>query len=142
MRHLEIYCNSWLNPRGGGYSHIWAIRGCAAQQGMVFASLSLEQGLQIRAFLVWNRVYFLPCDSGTQLGLLFCCQNRTANERCCVPARCPTACLLKHAVSDLKVNCVSHFFSLEQGIYFHHFVWNRVAKLCLFSPPPPPCVFG
>ena len=25
------------------------------------------------------------------------------------------------------------FFSLEQGIYFHDFVWNRVAKLRLFS---------
>ena len=25
------------------------------------------------------------------------------------------------------------FFCLGQGIYFHDFVWNRVAKLCLFS---------
>ena len=25
------------------------------------------------------------------------------------------------------------YFSLEQGIYFHDFVWNRVAKLRLFS---------
>ena len=32
---------------GGGYSHIWAIRVCAAQQGMFFASLTLEQGIKI-----------------------------------------------------------------------------------------------
>ena len=41
----------------GGYSHIWAIRVCAAQQGMFFASLTLEQGIKIALFL-WNRVYF------------------------------------------------------------------------------------
>ena len=27
---------------GGGYSHIWAIQVCAAQQGMLFAHLTLE----------------------------------------------------------------------------------------------------
>ena len=43
---------------GGGYSHIWAIRVCAAQQGMVFASLTLEQGIKI-ALSLWNRVYFI-----------------------------------------------------------------------------------
>ena len=42
---------------GGGYSHIWAIRVCAAQQGMFFASLTLEQGIKI-ALSLWNRVYF------------------------------------------------------------------------------------
>ena len=48
--------NSWGGRGGGGYSHIWTIQGFAAQQGMVFASLSLEQGLQI-SISVWNRVY-------------------------------------------------------------------------------------
>ena len=43
---------------GGGYSHIWAIRVCAAQQGMVFASLTLEQGIKI-ALSLWKRVYFI-----------------------------------------------------------------------------------
>ena len=43
---------------GGGYSHIWAIRVSAAQQGMVFASLTLEQGIKI-ALSLWNRVYFI-----------------------------------------------------------------------------------
>ena len=48
-----------LNPRGGGgYSHIWAIRVCAAQQGMSFASLTLEQGIKIALFL-WNRLSFI-----------------------------------------------------------------------------------
>ena len=49
-------------PRGGGggrgYSHIWAIRVCAAQQGMFFGSLTLEQGIKI-ALSLWNRVYFI-----------------------------------------------------------------------------------
>ena len=45
-------------PGGGGYSHIWAIRVCAAQQGMFFASLTLEQGIKI-ALSLWNRVYFI-----------------------------------------------------------------------------------
>ena len=43
---------------GGGYSHIWAIRVCAAQQGMFFDSLTPEQGIKIAPFL-WNRVYFI-----------------------------------------------------------------------------------
>ena len=43
----------------GGNSHIWAIRECAVQQGVVFASLSLEQGPKISVSL-WNRVFFLP----------------------------------------------------------------------------------
>ena len=52
-----------LNPGivrggGGGYSHIWAIRVFAAQQGMFFASLTLEQGIKI-ALSLWNRVYFI-----------------------------------------------------------------------------------
>ena len=46
------------SPGGEGYSHIWAIRVCAAQQGMVFASLTLEQGIKI-ALSLWNRVYFI-----------------------------------------------------------------------------------
>ena len=48
----------WPGGRGV-YSHIWAIRGCAAQQGMVFASLNVEQGLQISVSL-WNRVNLFP----------------------------------------------------------------------------------
>ena len=48
---------------GGGYSHIWAIQVCAAQQGMFFASLTLEQGIKIPLFALslWNRVYFISC---------------------------------------------------------------------------------
>ena len=33
-------------PGGGGYSHIWHIRVCAAEQGMVFQVLSLKQGIE------------------------------------------------------------------------------------------------
>ena len=50
------------NPRGG-YSHIWAIRVCAAQQGMVFASLTLEQGIKITLFSLEQGIFF-RFDSG------------------------------------------------------------------------------
>ena len=46
------------------------VRRCAAQQGMVFASLSLKQGLQI-GVSVWNRVYFLPFRLRNTAGVTF-----------------------------------------------------------------------
>ena len=107
--HGEIWYSSFLGVKrsmcifdpggGGGYSHMWTIRECAAQQGMVFASLSLEQGLQI-SVSVWNRVYFLPFHSGTRSGWLFCCQNRGTDERCCCSRAGTAARSLKRAVSD------------------------------------------
>ena len=121
-----------LPPRGGGglgYSHIWAIWGCAAQQGMVFASLSLEQGLKIRAFLSGTGYTFCHSDPGARSGLLFCGQNRAASERCCCSRLAPAACLLKPAVFRFSGQPHLTFFSLEQGIYFHDFV----TKLRLFS---------
>ena len=33
-------------PGGGGHTHIWPIRVCATEQGMVFKVLSLKQGMQ------------------------------------------------------------------------------------------------
>ena len=36
---------------------MWATWVCAAQQGMLFASLTLEQGIKITLSL-WKRVYF------------------------------------------------------------------------------------
>ena len=54
---MHLICTVAHKSRGG-YSHIWAIRVCAAQQGMVFASLTLEQGIKI-ALSLWNRVYFI-----------------------------------------------------------------------------------
>lgn len=50
-------------------SHIWAWRICAAQQGMLFASLSLKQGIEITLFL-WKRVSF-ALDLTLEQGRLF-----------------------------------------------------------------------
>ena len=36
----------YVSPRGGGHSLIWAIRGRAAGQGMVFWPRCLKQGVQ------------------------------------------------------------------------------------------------
>ena len=48
---------------GGGYSHIQV---CAAQQGMLFASLTLEQGIKKSPFLShWKRVYFTKLGQTT-----------------------------------------------------------------------------
>ena len=44
---LFVYKTPWRGGGGGKLTHIWAIQGCAAQQGIVFASLTLEQGIKI-----------------------------------------------------------------------------------------------
>ena len=49
--------------------NIWAWRVCAAQQGMLFASLSLKRGIEITLFL-WKRVYF-TLDLTLEQGRLF-----------------------------------------------------------------------
>ena len=75
--------NHITSTQGGGergegdYSHMWAvhsIQGCAAPQSMGFASLSLEQGLQI-IISVWNRdnnYYFSPIQTLGLVDFVFC----------------------------------------------------------------------
>lgn len=46
-----------LHPQLEKCSHIWAILAIAAQQGMLFTSLTLEQGIKITPNL-WKREYF------------------------------------------------------------------------------------
>ena len=49
----------------GGYSHVWGIRVCAAQQGMLFTPLTLEQGIKI-TLSHWKRgIFYFKFDSGT-----------------------------------------------------------------------------
>ena len=112
-------------PWGGGWALpycIWPIRGCATQKGMVFASLSLEQGLQI-CISVWNSVYFFWT---LQHGRSYSFAAKIALQmNFAVTVRGPTACLLE---PPIQRSTVSNIF-----IYFHHFVWNRVVKLCLFG---------
>ena len=121
VQHSSNRCiRPWVVVVVGGYSHIWAIRGCATQQGMVF-TLRVGNRVYKSAFMSGTGYTFRHSHSGTRSGWLFCWQNRATNERCCCSRSGSAACLLKHAVSDSKVNRIS--FS----------VWNRVAKLCLFS---------
>ena len=108
-------------------------KGCAAQQGMFFfASLSLEQGLQISISL-WNRVYFLPFRLWNTVGVTF-----LLPESCCKR----TLLLFPLGSRCMFTQTLGFWFegqphltfsSLEQGIYFHDFVKNRIAKMCLFS---------
>ena len=121
-----------MHPPGGGYSHIWTIRGCAAQQGMVFAFLSLEQGLQI-SVSVWNSVYFLPFRLWNTVGMtILLPESRYERALLLFPlgSRC-TFTQTRRFRLDGKLRLT--FFILEQGIYFHNFVWNRVENLRLFS---------
>ena len=73
---------------------------------------------------VWNRVYFLPCDSGTcGRGYFFGARIVLPMNVVAVTRSGPSACLLNHAISESKVNRVSHFS-----------VWNRVnlfSRFCL-----------
>ena len=110
------------------------MRGMHHSTGRGFCLSDCGTGSTNRQFCPEQGIHFAHSDSGTRSGLrlLFSCQNRAAKEHCCCSRLCPAAGLLKHANFDLKVNCVSHFGTL-QGIYYHHFVWNRAAKLCLFS---------
>ena len=90
------------------------------------------QGLQI-SVPVWNRVYFLPFRLWNTVWVTFllpesCCKQMLLlfplGSRCMYTQTCS---------SRFKGQLHLTFFSLEQCICFHDFVWNRVAKLCLFS---------
>ena len=112
--------------RGGGGG--WG-RWCAAQQGVVFAPLSLEQGLQILISL-WNRVLPIPTLENSRVRATFSCQNRAANELIVVvPARVPLHTQARHFQFEGKL----HLTFCNRVLYFQHFVLNMVAKLCLFS---------
>ena len=94
-------------------------------------TLSLEQGLQI-SVSVWNRIYFLPFGLWNTVGVTFLLPESWYKPTLLLlplESRCTftqTHCFWLE--SQLRLT----FFSLEQGIYFHDFVWNRVAKLRLF----------
>ena len=96
---------------------------------MVFASLSLEQGLQI-SISVWNRVNVLSCDSGVWSGYYFAARIALQMNVVAVPT--PVS-LHVYSKTPSPFRRRTAFFSLEQGINFHDFVCNRFAKLCLFS---------
>ena len=112
--------------RGGGYSHIWA-KGDVPLNRVWFLPL-----------WVWNRVYKPAFLSGTGYTLCpyFQLCNTVGARVTLLPARIalqtnivavsthvPLHCILKHGISDSKVNCISHSgtgylfspFCLEQG---------------------------
>ena len=110
----------------GGYSHIWAIRGCATQQGMVFASESGTGSTNQRFCL--------------ELGILFAILTLEHSQGYSFAARIALkmniVAVHSNAVSDSKVNRISYFsvwnrdlfscFCLEQGSKSVSLVWNRV----------------
>ena len=102
----------------GGYSNIWAIQGCAAQQGVVLP------------LWVWNRVHFLPCDSGTWSGLLFCCQNRAANERCCSCSHSASCCMFTQTrCFQFEGQLRFTFFQSVTGYLFSPFCLEQGSKI-------------
>ena len=99
---------------------------------MVFASLRLEQGLKI-SVSVWNRVYFFPFRLWKTIGAtILLPESRCKRTLLLFPlgSRCTFTQTRRFR---LEGQFRLTFFSQEQGIYFQDFVWNRVAKLRLFS---------
>ena len=94
------------------YIHIlWAIRECAAQQGMVFASLSLEHGLQISVSCLGQGILFCHSDSGARSGLAFLLPESRYKRTLLFPLHV----FNRLPVSVSTVNRASQFFSLEPG---------------------------
>ena len=130
-------CGVWAPPGGG--------RGVAGGGGggrgggrgvilpyMVFASLSLGQGLQI-SVSVWNRVYFLEFRLWNTFGVtILLPESRYKRTLLLFPLgyRCMFTQTRRFRLEGQTRLTI---FSLEQGTYFHDFVWNRVAKSRLFS---------
>ena len=50
LRYWIIHCDAAGNGTGGGYSHILAIRVCAAGEGMVFKLFGLVMGMVFKPF--------------------------------------------------------------------------------------------
>ena len=149
---------SFPGGRGGGYSHIWTIWGCSST-GYGFCLSESGTGSTKISVSVWNRVYFLPFRLWNTVRMtILLPESRYKRTLLLFPlgSRC-TFTQTRHfrLEGELRIT----FFSLETGIYFHHFVWNRVGKLRLFSleqgqvirhsaahpilnwgeyPPPPP----
>ena len=125
---------------GGGVLPYMGYTGCASQQGMVFASRILEQGLKISVSVCNRVIHFLPIQLWNTVGvirLLF----SPPESHCCCSRSCPIACLLKHTFSDSKVNRVAklhHLFSLEKGQVPRHSAAHPHSKLREYPPPPPP----
>ena len=113
-----------------GGTSIMCYTGMCRPTGYGFCLSDSETGSKKQRFCLEQGLLFAHSDSGKWLGLrfLFSWQNHTATKNCCCSCLCPAACLLKHTISDLKVNCVSHSGT---GYLFSPFVQNRVAKLCL-----------
>ena len=91
---------------------------------MVFASLSLEQGLQI-SVSIWNRVYFLSFHSILEHGQgdYFAARIVLQMDIVAVLALDPLHVLIiKHSISHSEVSRVSHFS-----------VWNRVSIFTILS---------
>ena len=84
-------------------------------------------------FLVWNRVYFLPFPLWNTVGAtILLTEARYKRTLSLFPlgSRCTFTQTRRFRLEgQLRLT----FSSLEQGIYFHDFVWNNVAKLRLFG---------
>ena len=132
------FTNQWayivqLMPRvRGGVTPIWVIWGCATQQGTVFASLSLEQGLQI-SVSVWNRVYSFPFRLWNTVGVTLLLPESHCKRTlllfllrsCCMFTQ--TRCF------RLEGQLCLTFFSLEQAYLFSQFSLEQGSKIVCLS---------
>ena len=107
---------------GGGVLPFMGIRGCATQQGMVFASLSLEQGLQIRAFLSGTGYTFCHATLEHGRGYFFAARITLQTNVVSFPLG-----VLLHVYSNTP-------FPIRRSTAFRIFsVWNRVSIFTILS---------
>ena len=122
---LQPFWETWKTTSGGRwYFHMWVKQVCVTQQDMLFASLTLEQGIKLNLHLwkmgifyfiltAWNRVRFVPWESPIILDTLntfHCLKNKQ--------------CL------DNNVVCIFIFANwLEQRCKFLSFFLEQVQSL-------------
>ena len=125
IKYLSSLASQLVECMGSVFPYM-GYMGCVAQQIIVFASLSPEQGLQISVSLF--PIQTLEHHQGFPF-LLSC---NKFHECCCSSSLGPTACLLKHAISDYQRSTTSHIRQSGTVSMLHHFVLERCCKI-LFS---------
>ena len=111
---------------------MWTIRGCAAQQGIVFASLSLEQGLQISVSCLEQGVLFAIPTLEHGWGDYFAARIKVQTNVVAVPTRVP---LHVHSNTPFQIrrSTSCHVFQSRTGYLFSRICLEQGSKIASFG---------